>query len=61
MASLDEQRTEMNDILDEMTYDITAVRTAGIDDPDEAIAALDRLQKKVADARALAAGIRAER
>lgn len=60
MPTREQQDAELNDILDEMNYDITAVRTAGLGSPDEAIAALDRLQKKVANARALAAGIRAE-
>lgn len=60
MPTRDEQAAELNGILDEMTYDITAARTAGLDRPDDAIGALDSLQKKVADARALAAGIRAE-
>lgn len=60
MPTRDEQSSELNEILDEMTYDVTAVRTAGVDNPAAAIGSLDSLQKKVADARALVAGIRAE-
>jgi hypothetical protein len=61
VSTQEAQTAELNQILDELAYDVTAVRTAGLKRPDDAIAALDRLQKKVADARALLAGIRAER
>lgn len=60
MPTREEQSTELNEILDEMTYDITAVRTSGLGSPDAAIAALDSLGKKLANARALVAGIRAD-
>ncbi len=60
MASRDQKR-ELESILDELAYELTGARTAGVDQPDELRGALRRARDLLADADALAASIGAER
>ncbi len=60
MASTD-RRQELEGILDELAYELTGARTAGIGQPEELRRALRRARELLADADALAASIGAER
>jgi hypothetical protein len=60
MASRDPQR-ELERIFDDLSYELTGARTAGVDQPDELRAALRRARDLLADADGLAASIGAER
>lgn len=60
MASDDRQR-ELERIFDDLAYELTGARTAGIAQPDELRAALRRARDLLADADGLAAAIGAER
>jgi hypothetical protein len=59
MAS-DKQR-ELERIFDDLAYELTGARTAGLDQPDELRAALRRARDLLADADGLAAAVGAER
>lgn len=60
MTSRDRKR-ELERIFDELAYELTGARTAGIDRPDELRAALRRARDLLADADGLAAAIGAQR
>jgi hypothetical protein len=60
MATRDHQR-ELERIFDDLAYELTGARTAGVDQPDELRAALRRARDLLADADGLAASIGAER
>jgi hypothetical protein len=60
MASREKER-ELEAILDELAYALTAARAVGVGRPDELRAALRRARDLLADADALAASIGAER
>ena len=56
----DKQR-ELERIFDDLAYELTGARTAGLDQPDELRAALRRARDLLADADGLAAAVGAER
>jgi hypothetical protein len=60
MPTRDHQR-ELERIFDDLAYELTGARTAGVDQPDELRAALRRARDLLADADGLAASIGAER
>ncbi|HEV2757201.1 MAG TPA: hypothetical protein VG318_15655 [Actinomycetota bacterium] len=60
MASDDRQR-ELERIFDDLAYELTGARTAGLAQPDELRAALRRARDLLADADGLAASVGAER
>ena len=60
MPTRDHQR-ELERIFDDLAYELTGARTAGVDQPYELRAALRRARDLLADADGLAASIGAER
>lgn len=60
MTSADQQR-ELERIFDELAYELTGARTAGVAQPEILRAALRRARDLLADADGLAASIGAER
>lgn len=46
---------ELDDLLEQMSYELTAARSAGVAEPEELRAALKRLARLTNDAEALAA------
>lgn len=60
MARGDRQR-QLEAILDDLAYELTGARTAGVHQPDVLRAALRRARDLLADADGLAASIGAER
>lgn len=59
MTSPDPQR-ELERLLDDLAYELTGARTAGVDQPDELRAALRRARDLLAEADGLAAALGAE-
>lgn len=56
-----DHQSELERIFDDLAYELTGARTAGVDQPDELRAALRRARDLLADADGLAASIGAER
>lgn len=56
-----EQQRELESILDDLAYELTGARTAGVEQPEILRAALRRARDLLADADGLAAAIGAQR
>ena len=56
-----DQQRELESILENLAYELTGARTAGVEQPEILRAALRRARDLLADADALAAAIGAER
>ena len=56
-----DHKRELERILDDLAYELTGARTAGLDEPDELRAALRRARDLLAEADGLAAAVGARR
>jgi hypothetical protein len=61
MARRRDQQRELESILDDLAYELTGARTAGVEQPEVLRAALRRARDLLADADGLAASIGAQR
>jgi hypothetical protein len=57
----EDRATELEHALEEISYQVTAARTAGTENPTELRASFKRLRQLVNDGEALAATVEAER